>query len=340
MATAWADALLRTSVQGGLAILIVYSLLRLSRRIPARVRVWVWRLVLVKLFATLLLPIPIAKGLPALGAGPEAQPLLPTLVACLLAVCAVLVAVAVIRDLFMVKGLVAGANPSGPATEEAARLAGILGIRSVPRVLESGAASTPMLVRGAILLPVGFAAEKGERALRMTLAHELAHYRNRDLAWNWLPTIARALFFFHPLVHLALRELAGAEEAYCDELAIQATGATPEDYGAMLIEICATMPGESYAAVAMASPRNLLRRRILDLVSGGLRPSPVLSWSVLGAALVLLPGYRFVPSQSVPERSLFGPARAISPAAPMAKPVNDLSAGISLKDHSNRRKTQ
>ena len=44
-------------------------------------------------------------------------------------------------------------------------------------------------------------------SLRMMLAHELAHFRRHDTRWALLPVVTRLLFWFHPLVLLAEREM-------------------------------------------------------------------------------------------------------------------------------------
>lgn len=68
------------------------------------------------------------------------------------------------------------------------------------------------------------------------LAHELAHYKRRDLAWNWLLLLGQTLFWFHPLVWLGAREWRMAQEVACDELAVKATQVPVAAYGAMLLQ--------------------------------------------------------------------------------------------------------
>src|SRR5258708_38616199 len=102
----------------------------------------------------------------------------------------------------------------------------------------------------------------------MILAHELAHLRRGDLLWSWLPQAAHMLFYFHPMVWLAHRELYVAQEMACDELALQASDASLHDYGDLLLRFSVDMaipvPGR-LSAHAMLSSLPLVERRLLAL---------------------------------------------------------------------------
>src|SRR5208282_5737717 len=108
-----------------------------------------------------------------------------------------------------------------------------LGLRCRPLLLASAEVRCPLLLgvcRPAVVLP-DFLAKGGDIAgLRLILAHELAHCRRRDLLWAWLPAVAEFLFFFHPLVWLARREIRLAQEVACDALAVGSTSASPAVY--------------------------------------------------------------------------------------------------------------
>src|SRR5262249_20734263 len=78
--------------------------------------------------------------------------------------------------------------------------------RPAPAPLPADGLPCPVLVgvaRPAVVLPASFPAQFTPSQMRLMLAHELAHLKRRDLLWAWLPSLARVLFFFHPLVWLA-----------------------------------------------------------------------------------------------------------------------------------------
>src|SRR5207248_6530640 len=92
-----------------------------------------------------------------------------------------------------------------PATDPALldavhELGAQLGLRRAPTVRLMGNAGVPMVAgwkRPVLALPWALLAELSPEERRLILAHELAHLKRRDLAWGWLPLVARLLFFFH-----------------------------------------------------------------------------------------------------------------------------------------------
>ncbi len=124
-------------------------------------------------------------------------------------------------------------------------------------------------VRPVIILPETLLAETHTLRLRMILAHELAHMRQRDLYWGWVAMAAEALFFFHPLVRLGVREWQLAQEMACDTLVIRAVNASEADYGAMLVAVTAETSAIHrpipLAAGASESYRSLQQRLLVLL---------------------------------------------------------------------------
>jgi beta-lactamase regulating signal transducer with metallopeptidase domain len=178
-----------------------------------------------------------------------------------------------------------------------------LGVRRPPRLVLSPRVDSPLLAgiwRPTIALPACLEAFDS-RELRLMLAHELAHYRRRDLAWNWLPTAVRVVFFFHPLVWLMVRHWSEAQEAACDELLIQQRLAQPVEYGRLLLKLAAREPLPVRAALVTAGVlgtfRNLERRVItMSRVRASSPRRLVLAagilWAIAAAGLV---PWRFAP---------------------------------------------
>lgn len=154
-----------------------------------------------------------------------------------------------------------------------------------------GEGGSPLLVgvvRPAIILPVTAVHGPHDR-LRMMLAHELAHLKRRDLLWNWLPALAQALLFFHPLVWLASRELRVAQESACDALALSATGAAPARYGEMLLDVIAAVRAPlrlpRTSSVTIVESRTTVQRRLAAMTHYQPLPPTRRSRALAAAAL-------------------------------------------------------
>ncbi|WNG30123.1 biotin transporter BioY [Cystobacter fuscus] len=201
-----------------------------------------------------------------------------------------------------------------------------LGLARVPPLLVSEQAPSPLalgLPRPEIILPRRALESLSPLEQRMALAHELAHVRRRDLWLGWVPALARAVFFFHPLVRRACHEYALAREEACDAAALQATGAEPHDYGRLLLLFgVARVPA---AAAASGAPSHLaaLKRRIAMLEhaeTDSKRHPHWARWVLGGLALAAL-----VPFQVVARET---PVTATAPGVSgnLAVPLPALSA--------------
>ncbi len=54
-------------------------------------------------------------------------------------------------------------------------------------------------------------------SLRLALAHELQHHRQRDTIWSYAFLFCRSVCFFNPFVHLWMRWIGEIQEFACDE---------------------------------------------------------------------------------------------------------------------------
>lgn len=206
-----------------------------------------------------------------------------------------------------------------------------------PGLLASSAVRSPLVVgpaRPRVLLPEAGLAEMTSAEAEMVLCHELAHLRRRDLWLGWLPSLARTLFFFHPLAALAAREYALAREAACDAEVLRVLGSAPRDYGRLLLR-WGLAPRESGLAAAAAAPsRHHLNRRLLMLDDHHRAPRHrALLWAAPAAvALLALLPLRLVASEGeavMLDPSLFtaapsfaaGGDRAPAPPEPAPRPI-------------------
>jgi beta-lactamase regulating signal transducer with metallopeptidase domain len=139
-----------------------------------------------------------------------------------------------------------------------------------PELRISQASGSPFLVgivRPVIVLPSVFVDSCSDEELNTVLLHELAHIKRCDLLWNWLPVLAEAVFFFHPLVWLVKREWRLAQEIATDELAVSLSRVKVSQYARSLLELVARYPTtvSPLFAVTVNETYSQLSRRLIAM---------------------------------------------------------------------------
>jgi TonB family protein len=117
------------------------------------------------------------------------------------------------------------------------------------------------IFRPTILLPCTAAHWPGLRR-RIVLTHEFAHVARRDWLFQICAELARAVYWFHPLVWLAAKRLRQESERACDDSVLR-TGIAAPDYADQLLHLAATLKNPSRAwssALAFARLSHLERR--------------------------------------------------------------------------------
>ena len=168
---------------------------------------------------------------------------------------------------------------------EEARLAGIGGD---VRLLASPLAQSPMLVgffRPTILLPSEHLPDGNARFI---LAHELTHFRRKDLWKKLLFLMVRCAHWFNPIVYLLNRDFSRWLETSCDEQVVSSLDRDQrKEYGRLLIDYA---PASQYAGpklyVSFASCRYKLKRRISIMLNSNKKTRSLLGL-VLAIALVV-----------------------------------------------------
>lgn len=123
--------------------------------------------------------------------------------------------------------------------EEAAQA---IGLPRPPRTLVTPGDGSPFvcgLVRPRLVIPEALMARLEPIAARRVLLHELAHLKRRDLIWGWLPEIARRIFWFHPVAHLAASRTRFERELACDRVALAHSDLDPVGYAGTLVRVVA-----------------------------------------------------------------------------------------------------
>lgn len=171
------------------------------------------------------------------------------------------------------------------------RAAARLGAR-VPRVaaldgLAQPAACGPFRPR--LLLPAHWLARSPRSSDRHALMHEVAHLRRGDLWLDETCALLRALFWFHPLVWIAVARLRALGEIACDAEVARALGPEAPEYRDALLRAAAKRFDLAPPAVArgfVARPASILIR--IERLARAPRTPPALARAAsLGTAAVL-----------------------------------------------------
>jgi beta-lactamase regulating signal transducer with metallopeptidase domain/HEAT repeat protein len=150
-----------------------------------------------------------------------------------------------------------------------------LALEEPPRLLRSEDAKMPFacgVFRATIVLPAECDSWSLDRR-RAVLLHELAHVRRHDLIGHTLSRLACAVYWFHPLVWTAAKQLRSESERACDDLAL-ACGARATDYAEHLLDIVTSVRRDATPSVALAMARRKeFEGRMLAILDPELRHS-------------------------------------------------------------------
>jgi beta-lactamase regulating signal transducer with metallopeptidase domain len=199
-------------------------------------------------------------------------------------------------------------------------------VRQCPRI------SVPMtwgFRRPVILLPTNGDAWS-EATQRSVLLHELGHIRRGDCAVHLMGRLACALYWFHPLVWLAARQLRKTSEQAADD-AVLASHVAPPDYAEHLVRIAAqarAVNALGLVALPMASPSDL-EGRVLAILDKRRNRRSLGRRTCVG--LVLLTVLLLIPYAIL----RFGYALDETPAATDANAAKPSSAAVESNPASN-----
>lgn len=228
-----------------------------------------------------------------------------------------------------------------PAIDSLARLCRSSAIGHAPELLLSCEIDSPLLVgicRPAVLVPAELMAQVSHDEFRAILAHEVEHLRRHDLLWNWLTAATNALFFVHPFVWLARRELALTSEAACDTAAVSGTGTSVGAYLAMVLKIASgrrELPHLEFAGASIVESYKTLQRRFLIMKSSTVQSAR--RRAIWGIVAIILATVGILPWRIAPRAAASTegdrPATSSATSAPSTKPVDEVRWRIkSVKD--------
>jgi beta-lactamase regulating signal transducer with metallopeptidase domain len=167
-----------------------------------------------------------------------------------------------------------------------------LSLDEPPRLLRSEDAKMPFacgVFSPTIVLPAECDNWSLDRR-RAVLLHELAHVRRHDLIGHTLGRLACAIYWFHPLVWTAAKQLRSESERACDDLAL-ACGARAADYAEHLLDIVTSVRRDATPSVALAMARRKeFEGRMLAILDPDLRhssPSRKQSAALIGSLALI-----------------------------------------------------
>jgi beta-lactamase regulating signal transducer with metallopeptidase domain len=193
-------------------------------------------------------------------------------------------------------------------------------------VRSSRRVASPVNIGSGILLPADYSSWDREK-LRVVLAHEGSHVRQRDFYLQLLAGLYAALTWFSPLGWWLKRKLSELGEAISDRAGLE-QAASRSAYAQLLLEF-AVLPRPTLTGVAMAHSTNLSERIERLLNDSSFRQAFAGSRRAL-LALALVPGALFaattlvrVEAAQLPQQTNTPPAGAPQAGAPQAAQAPD-----------------
>jgi beta-lactamase regulating signal transducer with metallopeptidase domain len=220
---------------------------------------------------------------------------------------------------------------------QADELARAMGLFYRPPVLVVRDVFSPMLwgigENTRLLFPVELLARLEPGARETLIAHELAHFRRGDHWVRAFELFVSGVFWWHPVVWWARREIEIAEEECCDAWVIKQFPTTPRWYAEALLATIDFLAGERTVLPPVATGMGhvpFLKRRLTAIMRGEAHKT-MSGRELLGlllAAVVLLP---WQPG--------LAPAAARSSAPPALATVSEFTAAEAMQIVAEARKS-
>lgn len=108
--------------------------------------------------------------------------------------------------------------------------------------------------------------ELSKKEIRYILLHELLHCKHKDLLVNRLMALVQIIYWFHPIVWFAFKEMRSDREIACDSSVLSLLDSDSYlDYGSTLINFAEKISLFSYSAASISGSRKEIKRRILNI---------------------------------------------------------------------------
>lgn len=125
-------------------------------------------------------------------------------------------------------------------------------------------------LRPRVLLPL-VCEMQDELELEPIFWHELKHVERRDALWHGVARLCRALLWFHPAVHFAMRQMVAERELACDAAIVAEHPESCDVYASCLVRFARavdlTDPSITISAMEMASRSTHLSMRVRAILT-------------------------------------------------------------------------
>ena len=238
-----------------------------------------------------------------------------------------LLAVGMIRVVVLLR-LLGGAPTGDESVQDMVRwVSARLGVRTPPTVCFVRGVVCPALWafgrRPRVVVPQILWDRLDGAGRRTLLAHELAHLRRGDHWVRLLEFVAAVIYWWHPAVWVARRQIHDYEEQCCDAWVLWAMPASARSYGSALLEavdfVSTARPMRPALSAGLGEFRHLKRRLLMikqGTVSRALSRTGMAA--VFGAAAVVLPLTAGFGQESAPQAVPALPGAAPAGAAEAA----------------------
>ncbi len=125
------------------------------------------------------------------------------------------------------------------------------------------------LLKPCIYLPIHLISDYNENDMKFMLLHELGHYKYKDALANYFMNVVGVLYWFHPLVWYALKEMKNDMEVACDTTVLKQIGKEAYiDYGNTLINFAEKMSHTSFPfAAGISGSMKEMQKRVKNIAN-------------------------------------------------------------------------
>lgn len=204
-------------------------------------------------------------------------------------------------------------------------------------IRSSDVVSSPLLfgvLRPVIIVPVDFATRFSPSQQQLIIRHERVHLHRKDGLWNALALLTLCLFWFNPLVWLAVRSFRMNQELACDETVLNNSAkAVRVDYAKALVQCAGDAPYSNVLYPTLGDKKTMMKR--LEMISSPSKTSKRLTAAALLTAVALL-GNTALANMPTPQKhedskiNQAAPVKRVAPVYPQQAVTENIEGEVVL----------